>query len=141
MSKDILVVDDSATMRQMVDRCMRMAGLDVGAVFEAANGIEALALLAEHPVAVIIADINMPHMTGIQLLRRMKNNQRLKSIPIVVVTTEGSRQRVEEMAGLGASGYIRKPFRPEQLRDVLKPLVGVIDNAGSATPDCGGDSF
>jgi two-component system, chemotaxis family, chemotaxis protein CheY len=141
MSMDVLVVDDSATMRQMVDRTMRVAGLDVGAVFEAANGIEALALLAEHPVAVIIADLNMPHMTGIQLLRRMKSNDRLKVIPIVIVTTEGSQQRIEEMTGLGAFGYIRKPFHPEQLRDVLKPLVGVTDHARPAAPNCSVDAF
>jgi two-component system chemotaxis response regulator CheY len=128
MPKDILVVDDSATMRQMVDRSLRMAGLDFGTVYEAGNGIEALACIAQHDVAVVIADLNMPTMNGMQLLRQMKANQRLKSIPIVVVTTEGSQQRVEQMTELGAAGYIRKPFHPEQLRDALKPILGVIDD-------------
>lgn len=141
MSKDVLVVDDSRTMRLMVDRTLRMAGLDVGTVYEAGNGIEALACIGDHDVAVVIADLNMPTMNGMQLLRRMKANGRLKDIPIVVVTTEGSRQRIDEMAELGAFGYIRKPFHPEQLRDVLKPILGVIDDEGRLTPDPGSDAF
>ena len=129
MSQDVLIVDDSATMRRMVERAIAMAALDVGQVYEAATGIEALAQLAEHEVAVIVLDINMPTMNGIQLLTRMKQNQRLKDIPIVVASTEGSEERIVQMAKLGAFGYVRKPFRPEQLRDVLKPLLGVKDDA------------
>lgn len=141
MPRDVLVVDDSATMRKMVSRTMDLAGLDVGNVYEASNGIEALAQLASHCVSVVIVDINMPTMNGMQLLRRMKENDRLKGIPIVVATTEGSQQRIEEMNALGAQGYLRKPFRPEQLRDVLQPLVGVKDDAGTATTASGGNLF
>jgi two-component system chemotaxis response regulator CheY len=130
MSQDVLIVDDSVTMRQMVKKTMRMAGLDVGEVFEASNGIEALAQLADHPVAVIMLDINMPTMNGIQLLTRMKQNNRLKDIPIVIASTEGSRERIEQMEEFGAFGYVRKPFQPEQLRDVLKPLLGVKGGNG-----------
>ncbi|MBN2560718.1 MAG: response regulator [Phycisphaerae bacterium] len=131
MSQDVLIVDDSATIRQMVKKTMRMAGLDLGTVFEASNGIQALAQLKDHAVAAMLVDINMPTMNGIQLLTRMKSNPRLRNIPIVIVSTEGSKERIEQLEGSGAFGYIRKPFQPEQLRDVLKPLLGVKDDAGS----------
>ena len=129
MSQNVLIVDDSATIRQMVKKTMTMAGLDVGETYEASNGIEALAELRYHAVAVMLVDINMPIMNGIQLLTRVKQNDRLKDIPIVVVTTEGSKKRIEELENIGAFGYVRKPFQPEQLRDVLKPLLGVRDDA------------
>ena len=129
MSRDVLIVDDSVTIRQMVKKTLDIAGLDVGEVYEASNGIEALAQLNEHPVAVMLVDINMPTMNGIQLLTRMRGNRKLKDIPIVIVSTEGSQQRIAELESIGAFGYVRKPFHPEQLRDVLKPLLGVKDNA------------
>ena len=125
MSQDVLVVDDSATMRQVVTRIIRLTGLNVGSVYEASNGIEALACLADHEVAALLLDINMPVMNGLQLLTRMKQNERLKLVPIVVTSTEGGRERIEELVRLGISGYVRKPFKPEQLRDVLEPLLGV----------------
>lgn len=141
MSQDVLIVDDSATMRQMVKKTLQMAGLDVGEVYEASNGIEALATLAEHTVAVIMLDINMPTMNGVQLLTRMKQNRRLKDIPIVIASTEGSRERMEQMEEFGAFGYVRKPFQPEQLRDVLKPLLGVKDHVEARGSDADGDLF
>lgn len=134
MAHDVLIVDDSAVIRQMVKRTMDLAGLDVGEVYEAANGIEALARLSDHDVAVMLVDINMPTMNGIQLLTRMKENPRLCDIPIVIVSTEGSRQRIEQLEAIGAFGYVRKPFQPEQLRDVLKPLIGVKENAAAESP-------
>ncbi len=141
MSQDVLIVDDSATMRRMVERAIEMAALDVGNVYEAATGIEALAQLAEHEVAAIVLDINMPTMNGIQLLTRMKQNERLKDIPIVVASTEGSDERIGQMTKLGAFGYVRKPFRPEQLRDVLKPLLGARDDAATNDGDARSDLF
>jgi two-component system chemotaxis response regulator CheY len=141
MSRDVLIVDDSATIRQMVKRTMQLAGLDVGDVYEASNGIEALACLAEHDVGVMMLDINMPTMNGMQLLTRMKSNEKLKDIPIVIVSTEGSQQRIQELKANGAFGFVRKPFQPEQLRDVLTPLLGVTDNATPATSDVECDLF
>ena len=118
-----------AVIRQMVKRTLNIAGLDVDQVYEAANGIEALAVLNDHPVTVMLVDINMPTMNGIQLLTRMKENDRLRHIPIVIVSTEGSKVRIAELEKLGLFGYLRKPFQPEQLRDVLAPLLGVRENA------------
>jgi two-component system, chemotaxis family, chemotaxis protein CheY len=141
MSQNILIVDDSATIRQMVKRTMQLAELDIGDVYEASNGIEALAQLAEHKVGVIMLDINMPMMNGMQLLSRMKSNEKLKDIPIVIVSTEGSEQRIQEFENIGAFGFVRKPFHPEQLRDVLQPLLGVTENATAETNNAECDLF
>ena len=141
MASDILIVDDSSTIRRMMKKTMQMAGLDIGEVYEASNGMEALAQLADHTVAVMMVDINMPTMNGIQLLKRIKDNDRLKDIPIVIASTEGSKQRIEQIQEYGAFGYVRKPFQPEQLRDVLKPLLGVKDDAGSEDGEPGDDCF
>ena len=135
MSHNVLIVDDSATIRQMVKKTMQMAGLDISEVYEASNGIEALAQLADNDIDVILVDINMPTMNGVQLLTRMKQSTRLQDIPIVIASTEGSKQRIEQMMQFGASGYVRKPFQPEQLRDVLAPLLGVTSDAGTADSD------
>ncbi len=141
MSNDILIVDDSVTIRSMMKRTIRMIDLDVGEVFEAANGIEALARLCEHEVAVLLVDINMPTMNGIQLLTRMKQNEKLKDIPVVIASTEGSQKRIDQLHELGVAGYVRKPFQPEQLREVLVPLLGVTQHAGPEDLDADDCSF
>ena len=138
MSRNVLIVDDSGTIRSIVKRTIRMIGLDVGEIYEASTGIEALAQLADHEVAALLVDINMPTMNGIQLLTRMKQNASLKDIPVVIASTEGSTKRIEQLEELGVAGYVRKPFQPEQLRDVLTPLLGVVQNAaedGNADDD------
>ncbi len=141
MSHNVLIVDDSATIRKMVRRTMDIAGLDFGEIYEASNGIEALAQLADHDIAVVVVDINMPTMNGIQLLRRMKENEHLQHIPIVIASTEGSKQRIDQMAEFGACAYVRKPFQPEQVRDALMPILGVKENAGAESCNAGDDFF
>ncbi len=124
MSRDILIVDDSATIRAMIKKAVGMIGLDVGDVYEAGNGMEALAQLADHPMAAVLADINMPVMNGVQLVSAIRRQASLKETPVVIVSTEGSEQRIQELEGQGIAGFIRKPFRPEQLREVLEPILG-----------------
>ena len=141
MGNDVLIVDDSATIRAMVKKIIGMIGLDVGEVYEAANGIEALAQLFDHDVAVLLVDINMPTMNGIQLLERMKQNDRLKDIPIVIASTEGSQKRIKQLRKLGVAGYVRKPFKSEKWRDQLIPLLGVTQDAGAEDSDTDGDLF
>ncbi len=141
MSGNILIVDDSVTVRQMVKRTLALAGLDVAEIYEAGNGIEALAQLADHHVDVMMVDINMPTMNGIKLLERIKQSERLKDIPIVIASTEGSETRIEQLRRDGAFGYVRKPFKPEQVRDVLTPLLGVKENATAQDCDAGDDFF
>lgn len=141
MSGNILIVDDSATVRQMVKRTLAMSGLDVDKIYEAGNGIEALARLADHHVDVMMVDINMPTMNGIQLLERMKQSDLLKDIPVVIASTEGSQTRIDQLRRDGAFGYVRKPFKPEQIRDVLTPLLGIKDDATAQNCDAGDDFF
>ncbi|HRX83786.1 MAG TPA: response regulator [Phycisphaerae bacterium] len=141
MSRNVLIVDDSATIRRMVRKTMDIAGLDYDQVYEASNGIEALAQLADHEVGVVVVDINMPTMNGVQLLQRMKQNSRLQDLPIVIASTEGSKQRIEQLVEYGACAYVRKPFQPEQLRDALMPILGVKENATAESGNTGDDFF
>lgn len=128
MAANILVVDDSGTMRGMIKRTLAMSGLDIGEVFEAGNGIEALAQMHEHEVDAVLLDINMPVMNGIRLLERMRDDERLRDIPVVIASTEGSETRIQELMAAGARGFVRKPFRPEQLRDVMTPIIGARES-------------
>ena len=125
MSYTILVADDSAIVRSMVKKAISMAGLDVGHVHEAANGREALDILRRTWVDVVFADINMPEMTGAELVRHMKADPALATTPVVIVSSERSAARIEELQRDGARAYLKKPFRPEQFREVVDALLGV----------------
>jgi len=127
MSYTILVADDSAIVRTMVKKAISMAGLPVGQVHEAANGREALEVLRRTWIDVVLADINMPEMTGAELLRAMKADPALASTPVVIVSSEHSPARVEEMTRCGASAYVKKPFRPEQFRAVVTELLACVE--------------
>ena len=124
MSYTILIADDSAIVRTMVKKAIAMAGLDVGQVHEAANGKEALAILARTWIDVVFADINMPEMTGPELVRHMKADPALAATPVVIVSSEQTQARIDEMKRWGAKAYVKKPFRPEQFRDVVENLLG-----------------
>jgi len=124
MSANVLVVDDSGVMRSMIKRTLVLSGLDIEAVYEAANGIEALAQMNAHPIGVVLLDINMPVMNGMTLLRRMRDDARLRDIPVVLASAEGSETRIAELMSAGARGCVRKPFFPEQVRDILLPILG-----------------
>lgn len=119
-----LIVDDSSVMRKIVERCLRQAGLELADVQEASNGAEALALLDKHDFDLILSDINMPVMDGLELVRNVKALEKGKSIPIVMITTEGGEKHVVEALSLGAKGYIRKPFTPEQVKQQVIPVLG-----------------
>ncbi len=140
MAANILIVDDSGTMRGMIKRTLGISGLDIGEVYEASNGIEALAQMHDHPVSVVLLDINMPVMNGIRLLQRMRDDVRLRDVPVVIASTEGSEPRIRELLAAGARGFIRKPFRPEQLRDVILPLIGTRAADPSAPAPAVGDT-
>jgi two-component system, chemotaxis family, chemotaxis protein CheY len=124
MSYTVLIVDDSAIVRTMVKKALAMAGLDLGEVHEAANGKEALTVLARTWIDVVFADINMPEMTGAELVQRMKADPALAATPVVIVSSEQTEARVEEMKRCGAKAYVKKPFRPEQFRAVVDELLG-----------------
>jgi two-component system chemotaxis response regulator CheY len=124
MSYTILIADDSAIVRTMVRKALAMAGLDLGEVHEAANGKEALAILGRTWIDLVFADIYMPEMSGAELVRAMKADPALAATPVVVVSSEQTQARIEEMKRWGARAYVKKPFRPEQFRDVIEEILG-----------------
>jgi two-component system chemotaxis response regulator CheY len=115
----ILIVDDSAMMRALIRRVAGLVDVPVGRIFEARDGREALAILEAEPVDALFTDINMPVMTGPELLRAIADGVRWSRLIRVIVTTDGSSARRLEVAGLRVDHYIRKPFTPEMMRDVL----------------------
>lgn len=116
---DILIVDDSAGIRKILQRVIRQAEVPVGAMHEASDGTEALEVLKTHSVGLILSDINMPNMNGLELLSSLKASEALKHVPVVMVSTEGSQAKVLEAVQLGAAGYVRKPFNAEQIKEKL----------------------
>jgi two-component system, chemotaxis family, chemotaxis protein CheY len=118
-----LIVDDSSVMRKIVERSLRQAGIDLAEVREAGNGAEGLGVLNENGVDLILCDINMPVMDGIEFLRQLKNVPNAKDVPVVMITTEGSESHVVQALSVGARGYIRKPFTPEQVKEHVVPLL------------------
>jgi two-component system chemotaxis response regulator CheY len=121
--KNVLIVDDSSVMRKIVERCLRQAGMPIATVHEASDGYEALSIVQKKPVDLILCDINMPTMDGLEFLQTLRSAEKAKSIPVVMITTEGSEDRVYEALSSGARGYIRKPFTPEQLKQQVAPLL------------------
>ena len=119
-----LIVDDSSVMRKIVERSLRQAGVDLDKVLEAGNGAEALQVLRENPVDLVLCDINMPVMDGLEFVRQMATLENGKSVPVVMITTEGSESHVVEALSSGARGYIRKPFTPDQVKEHVVPLLG-----------------
>ena len=125
MAYNILIVDDSPAMRSFVRRVLYLSGLDVGKCLQAGNGQEALSVLRDEPVDVVLTDINMPTMDGEQFVRRLEEDDKLRSIPVLVVSTDRTEGRVQQMLTLGAKGYVTKPFLPETLRGELEKALGV----------------
>jgi two-component system chemotaxis response regulator CheY len=119
-----LIVDDSSVMRKIVERSLRQAGVELDTVLEAGNGAEALASLQSDTVDLILCDINMPVMDGLEFVRQIGTVDSAKGVPIVMITTEGSESHVVQALSAGARGYIRKPFTPEQVKEHVLPLLG-----------------
>ena len=124
MALNILVVDDSAVVRAVFSKTFKLIGIPVGELYQAANGKEALEILNENWVDLVFSDINMPVMGGVEMIEKMSDDGLLKTIPVVVVSTEGSTTRIEQLKSKGISAYIRKPFTPELVRKVVDDIVG-----------------
>jgi two-component system chemotaxis response regulator CheY len=123
MAYNVLIVDDSATMRALVRKVLKITGLDLGECFEGANGREALQILEKNWVDLILSDLHMPEMDGAAMVKAVRQNSLWQSIPVVLITTEG-RQEVLDSFQNGIQGYIRKPFRPEDIREKLRTILG-----------------
>lgn len=124
MAFNILLVDDSSVMRGIIKKTLQLSGLPLGEVLEGSNGKEGIELLNRHWIDLVIADINMPEMDGEEMLDAMKQDDNLKDIPVLVVSTEGSESRIERLKSKGVR-FLRKPFTPERLRDEIYDLLGV----------------
>jgi two-component system chemotaxis response regulator CheY len=124
MSYSILIVDDSLPMRSVVKRTIKAAGYGSSEFLEAANGQQALELMRNSWVDMVITDYNMPVMNGLDFIRCIKQEELLKNIPVVVVSTEGNQSKIEEFMDSGAAGYITKPFTAEAIRDVIVNILG-----------------
>jgi two-component system chemotaxis response regulator CheY len=118
-----LIIDDSSVMRKIVTRSLRQAGIDLSQVLEAGNGAEALAILQESKVDLILCDINMPVMDGLEFIKQLPGVPNAKDVPVVMITTEGSESHVVQALSCGARGYIRKPFTEEQVKDQVIPVL------------------
>jgi two-component system chemotaxis response regulator CheY len=112
-----LIVDDSSVMRKIVERALRQAGLDLLVVHEAGSGVEGLDVLKVKQVDLILSDINMPSMDGLEFLRQIREQNLAPGVPVVMITTESSEEHVKQAIQAGARGYIRKPFTAEQVKE------------------------
>ncbi|MBN2317359.1 MAG: response regulator [Sedimentisphaerales bacterium] len=119
MALNILIVDDSCLVRKAIKRIIEMIDLDDGNIYEAENGLEALDLLNKERIDLVLSDLNMPEMGGIEMFQRMKTEDKTKSIPVVIVTTESSVSRVKELLEDGIKDYLHKPFTPEEFREII----------------------
>jgi two-component system chemotaxis response regulator CheY len=126
MESNILVVDDSAAIRKILQRVLRQTGMAIGEIHDAGDGQEALEALRTKEIGLVLSDINMPKMDGLQLLAAMKNTPQWRDIPVVMITTEGGETKVGEAVKLGAVGYVRKPFTADQIKE---KLAGILEAA------------
>ena len=119
---DILIVDGSAAIRKILQRVLRQAEIPVGNVLEAGDGNEALEQLKSGNIGLVLSEVNMPNMNGLELLSQIRANHAWKDLPVVMISTEGSRAKVLEAVQLGAAGYVRKPFNADQIKEKLTAL-------------------
>jgi len=129
MSHSVLVVDDSVLMRAALKRTIEMVDVGLDDIYEAANGQEALDFLAENTVDMILTDLNMPVMGGIELVGNLKASDDLSGIPVIVITTESSTVRIEDLQAEGIDDYLHKPFTPEEFRAVITRNLGVCNES------------
>ena len=140
MAYNILIVDDSTPMRALIKKVVKASGFDVGEFFEAANGKEACQVLEDAWLDLVLTDYNMPEMNGLELLEAMQQDETHKSIPVVMITTEGSQQRIDEFMTKGAADYIKKPFTPGDIKQKLSIIMGETQD-GQDDIDDGDDDF
>ena len=123
MGKTVLIVDDSNTMRKIVSRSLRQAGIDFDQILEAGDGQEALDVLGANQVDVVLSDINMPNMTGLEFLKAKAEDDAIKDIPVIMISTETGADIIDEAKSYGAKGAIKKPFTPDLINETLEPLL------------------
>ena len=125
MALNVLIVDDSALTRKAIKRIISMIDLETDEALEAENGSEALEVLEQSNVDLVLADLNMPIMSGMEMIYHMRGNEATKSIPVIIVSTESSTTRVEKLLADGVKDYLHKPFTPEKLKEIITRTLGV----------------
>jgi two-component system chemotaxis response regulator CheY len=129
MAFNILLVDDSVTVRSVISKALHLAGVDINLLYQAANGQEALDTLEAEWIDLVLCDISMPVMDGETLVRKMGENGMINSIPVVIVSSAGSEPRIQRLRDMGVRDYIQKPFTPERIREVVDSVMGVTKHA------------
>jgi two-component system chemotaxis response regulator CheY len=122
MAYHLLIVDDSPTMRKVIRKTVTLSGVEWDECWEAGDGREALEILRGHPIDLILTDINMPRMNGLEMLREIKKEKELRKITVVLITSQDIHEHFRETSALGVKGYLQKPFHPEALRDLLSRM-------------------
>ena len=141
MAFNVLIVDDSAVMRAMIARVLRVSGVPLGEILQAANGEEGLRAVRDNWVDLVMLDVNMPVMNGEDMLRRLRAEPETTALPVIVVSTESSETRVHALEELGVA-FVHKPFPPEVLRDTILRITGVTPedeyyaHSAAAGDDC-----
>ncbi len=123
MPYNVLVVDDSRVIRAVIKKTLGLAGVEVNELHEAQNGKEALDILREKQIDLVFSDIHMPEMNGVEMIEKMMSDGVLRDIPVIVVSSEGSKERMGEVLEKGARAYVRKPFTPELIRDLVQETM------------------
>jgi|SRR5579871_4743532 len=119
LSLNVLIVDDSVAIRMILQRALRHADLPMDSVFEAGDGCAAMEIVKKEKVGIILSDINMPNMDGLQFLAALKADGISAEVPVVIISTESTQSKVMEAVRLGAKGFIKKPFAPDEIREKL----------------------
>ena len=127
MSFNVLIVDDSKSVRSVIKKIITISGFRMDQCYEAVNGKQALEILSKESVDVILSDLNMPEMNGLEMLAAIKADSRLQGIPVIIISTEGSDEKRKAVLEMGAKQFIKKPFSPERVRKVLYEVIGMED--------------
>ncbi len=139
MSYSILIVDDSLPMRSVIIRSFKTAGYGKSQFHQAAHGEEALEVMKNQWIDIVITDYNMPVMNGMELLKNIKKDNVTNEIPVVIISTESNDAKIKEFMDSGAAGYITKPFTPETIRDLINNILGEVSY--DEEPEDGDDDF
>ncbi len=139
MSYNILIVDDSRSMRRVIRKVLDLSGFQIGECLEAGNGQEALDALENHWIDLVLSDIHMPVMDGFGFIRAVRSSSSWTDLPIIFITTESNEDLLREVMELGAKGYIRKPFQPEEIRSLLCQIMGEANGDARSISDEGCD--
>ena len=123
MAYNTLIVDDSGIIQTMVATILRMTEVSLGETLYASNGQEALDILEKHRIDIVFTDINMPVMDGEELIREMRSRNIFRDVPVIVISTEQNKKKMDTLRTLGVRDYLTKPFNPEQLTEVLQKYL------------------